>query len=488
MESILEAREARWARKLALVGAMAEERDGRNASLAAITLRMPAGLRLSGSSATAALALHADFAAMLRGREIEPAREEFRIGGDGPESCFTAFLPAEDLKRFSVEFERFHPLGALADIDVMDRGGRPLGRAELGLGARECLVCGGTAAVCCAGRAHAAEAVAERVSRIVAAFERQPMARESFIGRAALAAAIWEVSASPKPGLVTPHSSGSHRDMEYATFLASAAALGPRFAEFARLGRCSAGEPAALLPALREAGKAAERDMFAATGGVNTHKGLIFSLGLLCAAAGRLEAAGIAPAPSAIAAGAAAIAEGITSRDLARAAAPRNSAARYAAFPDDPRYAGTAGERLFRQFGVRGIRGEAEDGFPSVLNIALPALRAGLSRGLSFNDAMVDALLALCAAVEDTNVLARAGRGGLEIMRREAALAAAAGGIATPQGRAAIEKMNAALIARNISPGGCADLLALAVFLYLLDSRPSAAGARFAAVESPIFK
>jgi len=221
---------------------------------------------------------------------------------------------------------------------------------------------------------------------------------------------------------------------------------------------------------------------------VNTHKGLIFSLGLLCAAAGRLEAAGGVLTPSAIAAGAAAIAEGITSRDLVRAAAPRNSAARYAAFTDDPRHAGTAGERLFRQFGVRGIRGEAEDGFPSVLNIALPALRAGLSRGLSFNDAMVDALLALCAAVEDTNVLARAGRGGLEIMRREAALAAAAGGIATPQGRAAIEKMNAALIARNISPGGCADLLALAVFLYLLDSRPSAAGARFAAVESPIFK
>jgi holo-ACP synthase/triphosphoribosyl-dephospho-CoA synthase len=468
MESILEAREARWARKLELVGAIAGSRGGseggREAALAAMTLRMPAGLRLSGQCATTALALHADFSAMLRERGIEIAREEFLIGGDGPESYFTASLPAEGLKRLSAEFERTHPLGALADIDVMDHEGRPLGRAELGMRPRECIVCGGEAAVCCAGRKHSVKAVAERVNELVAAFERQPRASESFIGRAALAAAVWEVSASPKPGLVTPHSAGSHQDMEYATFLASAAALGPWFAEFARLGRAGDGEPEALLPTLREAGKAAERDMFAATEGVNTHKGLIFSLGLLCAAAAR------ASAPRAITAEAAAIATGITARDLGGAApAPRSSAARL-----DPPRAETAGERLFRQFGVRGIRGEAEDGFPSVLAIALPALTAGLSRGLAFNDAMVDALLALCASVEDTNVLARAGREGLVIMHEKAALAAAAGGIASPQGRAAIEDMNSALVAQNISPGGCADLLALAVFLCLLNSRPSA--------------
>jgi holo-ACP synthase/triphosphoribosyl-dephospho-CoA synthase len=465
METILEAREARWARKLALVGPLAEDVGSREAALAAITLRMPAGLRLSGRSATAALALHEDFVAMLRGRGVEVSRHEFRIGGDGPESYFVAPMPAEGLKRLSVEFENSHPLGALADIDVMDREGRPLGRAELGMEPRECLVCGGDAAVCCAGRSHDAEAVSRRVGGLIEDFERRPGARGSYIGRAALAAAVWEVSASPKPGLVTPHSAGSHRDMGYGTFLASAAALGPWFAEFARLGRACEGEPAGLLPSLREAGKAAERDMFAATGGVNTHKGLIFSLGLLCAAAGRLEAAGRALTPSAIAAGAAAIADGITARDLGGAApAQRGSAASL-----DPPRAETAGERLFRQFGVRGIRGEAEDGFPSVLGVALPALAAGLSRGLSFNDAMVDALLALCAAVEDTNVLGRAGREGLDFMRRMATRAAATGGIATPQGRAAIEEMDAALVTRNISPGGCADLLALAVFFYLME-------------------
>ncbi len=471
MESILEAREARWARKLALVGAMAGNRDGRGftreAALAAMTLRMPAGLRLSGQCATTALALHADFSAMLRDRGIEIAREECRIGGDGPESYFIASLPAEGLKRLSVDFERTHPLGALADIDVMDHEGRPLGRAELGMGPRECLVCGGEAAVCCAGRNHSGEAVAERIDGIVEAFERLPRARESIIGRAALAAAVWEVSASPKPGLVTPHSAGSHHDMDYATFLASSAALGPWFAEFARLGRTSPGEPSALLPSLREAGKAAERDMFAATRGVNTHKGLIFSLGLLCASAGRLHAAGRGLEPAAIAAEAAAIARGITSRDLGGAApAPLGSAARL-----DPPRAETAGERLFRQFGVRGIRGEAEDGFPSVLNIALPALLAGISRGRSFNDAMVDALIALYAAVEDTNVLGRSGLEGLGMLHKLARRAVADGGIGSPAGRAAIVEMDSALVARNISPGGCADLLALAVFLHLL--RPS---------------
>ncbi len=475
MESILQAREARWARKLALAGAMAGGNAGRDAALAVITPRMPASLRLAGSCATAALALHADFSAMLRERGIDLSREEFRIGGDGPESYFIAAVPAEGLKRLSVEFERSHPLGALADIDVMDREGRPMGRAELGMSPRECLVCGGEAAVCCASRAHSSETVAGRVKGIVAAFERQPRARERFIGRAAHAAAVWEVSASPKPGLVTPHSAGSHDDMEYATFLASAAALEPWLFDFARLGRTSEGEPTDLLPALREAGMAAERCMFAATGGVNTHKGLIFSLGLLCAAAGRLEAAGNSLAPLAIAAEAAAIAKGITFRDLGRTAASRDSSPSPVMAPDSaPPRPETAGERLFRQLGVRGIRGEAEDGFPSVLAIALPKLLAGVSRGLAFNDAMVDALLALCAAVEDTNVLGRAGREGLEIMHWKAALAAAAGGIATPEGRAAIEEMDASLIARNISPGGCADLLALAVFLHLLETRPSA--------------
>jgi triphosphoribosyl-dephospho-CoA synthetase len=114
---------------------------------------------------------------------------------------------------------------------------------------------------------------------------------------------------------------------------------------------------------------------------------------------------------------------------------------------------------------VRGIRGEAEDGFPAVLDHALPRLRTGLAAGLPMNDAMIDALLVLFTVVEDTNVLGRAGREGLDFLRAEARRALSAGGMASAEGREAILAMDKALSARNISPGGCADLLALTVFL-----------------------
>jgi len=257
--------------------------------------------------------------------------------------------------------------------------------------------------------------------------------------------------------------------MDYLTFMSSAAAIGPWFVEFAKLGRLHKGKPADLLPALREMGKAAERDMFEATGGVNTHKGLIFSMGLLCAAAGRLAAAGRTPDPASCAAGASAIVRGISAGDFGSLEAARSVDQDAPAANKATRSARTTGERLYLAYGVRGIRGEAEDGFPSVLGHALPKLRADLSAGLAWNDAMIDALLVLCAVVEDTNVLGRTGLDGLAFLRAEAARALGLGGMATHDGRAAIQVMDISLTERNMSPGGCADLLAVAVFLEMLD-------------------
>jgi len=108
------------------------------------------------------------------------------------------------------------------------------------------------------------------------------------VGNLALTATLYEVSAAPKPGLVDPFSRGAHSDMDYFTFLASAAALAPFFVDFARIGAEFAGESPGLLAELRKLGIEAEKSMYAATQGINTHKGLIFSMGLACAAAGKL--------------------------------------------------------------------------------------------------------------------------------------------------------------------------------------------------------
>ena len=473
-DSILGAKEERWTKKLAMAGELAEGGLGENACLAVITLRMPASLRTSGRFSEMALALHRSFAGALRGRGIVILREEFRVGGDGPESYLAAAVDPVAMKRLAVDWETNHPWGELADLDVMDAGGNPVGRADLGFPPRACLICGDNAALCTTERRHGLASVETRVEEIAARPERQGWTvrperlerdcgeADRRIGSLALAATLYEASAAPKPGLVDPLSRGAHKDMDYLTFMSSAAAIGPWFAEFARLGRLHRGELSGLLPALREAGKAAERDMFGATGGVNTHKGLIFSMGLLCAAAGRLGAAGSAYEAQSCAATAAEIVHGITLRDFSGAASA------------------TVGEKLFVAEGIRGIRGEAEDGFPAVLERALPKLEADLAVGLSWNDAMVGTLLELCGVVDDTNVLGRAGRSGLAILRAKAENALRLGGMATPEGQAAVHAMDGILIERNISPGGCADLLALTVFLHLLTSTDPSAKALLA--------
>lgn len=276
------------------------------------------------------------------------------------------------------------------------------------------------------------------------------------IGREALTALLYEAATDPKPGLVTPSSRGSHADMDYYLFLASGAALAPWFAEFARLGEEFDGaDPAGLLPALREAGLGAERAMYAATGGVNTHKGLIFSLGLLCGAAGALAGRGEACDGVACARRAASIARGLASRELGGLEGRGGREL-------------TVGERLYLDGGVEGIRGEAERGFPSVLGHSLPRLREELASGKELRLALVDALLSLFSVVEDTNVLGRAGVEGLALLKAEGAAALGRGGMSTVEGAAAVRRMDSLFRARRMSPGGCADLLAITYFLYRL--------------------
>jgi len=281
------------------------------------------------------------------------------------------------------------------------------------------------------------------------------------IGRTALTATLYEVSAAPKPGLVDPFSRGAHADMDYFTFLASASALAPFFAEFARMGGAHHGELPELLPQLRNVGIEAEQAMFAATKGANTHKGLVFSLGLLCAAAGRLVVLDGRVEAEACAHEAAEIVAGITGRELSILGQDQGDKKQ-----DIVRL--TAGERLFLKYGVKGVRGEAEDGFPSVIGHSLPRLRTDLAAGRSWNDAMIDALLVLCREVDDTTVLNRAGADGLAYVRKKSAEALALGGMTTGKGRGYIQALGADFSRQRLSPGGCADLLAVTVFLEML--------------------
>ncbi|MBQ9535913.1 MAG: triphosphoribosyl-dephospho-CoA synthase CitG [Clostridia bacterium] len=267
--------------------------------------------------------------------------------------------------------------------------------------------------------------------------------REDAIALLARRALLEEVDATPKPGLVDRENNGAHTDMTRELFIKSAEALTPHFRRFAAMGADSAGiSGQELFALLRTAGLEAERDMFAATGGVNTHKGALFSIGLLCAAAGRLPRLREPRSVDSLCSCVALMTRGVCRRECGEGE--------------------THGLRAFRNYGARGARGEAESGFASVRSFGYPVLREALRSGEDKNAAHVRTLLSLMANVDDTNVLARAGAEGAELVKRRSRELLAD---FSPEGARELDR---ALTEKNISPGGCADLLAISIFLYYL--------------------
>ncbi|QPR28894.1 triphosphoribosyl-dephospho-CoA synthase CitG [Edwardsiella hoshinae] len=264
-------------------------------------------------------------------------------------------------------------------------------------------------------------------------------------------AMLAEVNLTPKPGLVDRHNNGAHYDMAHSDFLRSADAIAPWLPRFVEYGANSAALQASdALPGLRAIGQACEADMFRATAGVNTHKGSIFSLGLLCAAMGRSHQHGLALTPERLCSYAAQFCRGLVARELV--ALPAGQAS-------------TAGQRLFVSQGISGARGEAEAGYPLVIQLALPHYRQLLTTGRDPELALLETLLLLMAHNQDTNVAARGGMTALRWMRQRAAALLASGGIRTPDDLLALQRFDEECIGRHLSPGGSADLLILTWFL-----------------------
>lgn len=276
----------------------------------------------------------------------------------------------------------------------------------------------------------------------VAADAAGPLA--AMIGRTAVRALYAELALHPKPGLVSPLDSGSHDDMDMGTFLRSLFALRGYFRAIAAAG--AAGEGFATL---RDLGIAAERRMLAATGGINTHRGAVFGIGFLAAAAGwRMR-------------------RGLTLRGVAlgETVADLWGAGILAAAPQIP---ASHGGRAVQRYGVRGARQEAAVGFPTLLTLALPALASALTNGAGPERALVQTLFTLMAELEDTNLLHRGGPAGLAFVRGEARRFLDRGGVFQAGWRAEALALHRACIARRLSPGGSADMLAAAHFVHAL--------------------
>lgn len=327
----------------------------------------------------------------------------------GPEALLVyETQDARLLKAFCIRLESEGEAGRLFDLDVLDANGEKLSR-ETG---RTCLVCGGPVSGCSRSRAHGLEAITARTRAILEAFAAETL------GEMAENALLAEVHFTPKPGLVDEANNGAHRDMDVPLFERSAHALRPCFEEFVRLGIQGA-SPAAL----QQAGVRAEQAMFAATGGVNTHKGAIYSGALLLHAAGRLLS-------------------GEEEGDLCELAAQTAAAI--------PAPTGTHGAAVRACCG--GIRTEAVSGYPTAQAVLRQLRQSG----------PLDALLLSMSRLDDSTLWHRGGAEGAQLVRSRAAdiLAAPAS-----EREARTRRLDAELIERNLSPGGSADLLAMAFFL-----------------------
>ncbi len=353
--------------------------------------------------------------------------------------------PAQQIKNLTVEIEESSKFGRLLDLDVLRKDGSKVSRGDLSLSPRRCLLCGRPAAECSRSRAHSVTALQTAA---------QLFLQEYFDGQiadrlAALAcqALLYEACVTPKPGLVDRHNNGSHQDMNIFSFMASAAVIEPYFRQCVLSGIRTADQaPEETLVALRWQGKAAEKAMYQAAG-ANTHKGAIFSIGILCGAMGRLHKV-VCPDIQAVVAQASAMTVRLREKQASTQSAT------------------TVGQRLYQIYGVSGICGTVNGGFREVFETGLPALEAALKAGYSVNDAGAIALYHLMGVVSDTNLIHRSSYARQQEVQADMAAAAKKDPFPSMEQLSMIDQ---AFIQENLSPGGCADLLAVTWLMWLFE-------------------
>ena len=376
---------------------------------------------------------------------IACASRQITQADTGNEFLCAVKASAAAVKEICMRIEDGGPMGRLFDMDVIGLDGQKLARKE----ERRCLVCGALGRGCASRRLHSLEELNAAVTRLLR--EGLLAVDADSVDAMVTHALLEEVATTPKPGLVDRNNNGAHRDMTFLSFQTSASALRGYWRDCFLTGAKTAELPAReAFERMRPLGMEAERKMLAATRGVNTHKGAIFTLGTICGALGRLwQPEAPCGDPERIAETCAALCSEAVEADFA--------------LLEKGGTAHTAGERLFLHSGLRGIRGEVAAGLPAVLETGLPILEACLDDGMSRNDAGVLTLLYLIARGEDTNMIKRGGYALAEGMSAHLRCELRKNVLPTTE---RVRQLDEIFIRRNLSPGGCADLLAVSYFLY----------------------
>ena len=445
LSEVLEAREARVRRQRAMLAEC-------GFPLVSLTLNIPGSRKAHPLAAEAFRMAREALFSQLKRAGMPVGNVDERADKTGFEGLYAVDCAAAAIKAIAVAIEESHPIGRLFDIDVVDCDGAALRGAGSGRSERACLICGGPVWECARNRSHSAEQLSLRAAGLIQDYLDSAYAdRVACLATRALAC---ELAVTPKPGLVDRANNGAHDDMDFFTFLAGATALTPFFRDMVLAGMAHDGEAETMLAALRLPGQWAEERMFAATGGVNTHKGLLFSLGIFCSGIGHIRARGWELSEALLLGVCSRIAAG-TPTELDRPVANGEGE--------------THGRRVHAKFGLTGVRGEAAAGYPGVRDHGYPVLRRLIGEGHSLNNAGVAALLHLMAHVHDTNIAARSDLATL--LRIQEEIRAFLDTNPDPERMLDYaRRLDGRFIREHLSPGGSADLLALSIFLYFIFS------------------
>ncbi|MBZ2175043.1 triphosphoribosyl-dephospho-CoA synthase CitG [Schnuerera sp. xch1] len=275
---------------------------------------------------------------------------------------------------------------------------------------------------------------------------------------------LYEAVLCPKPGLVDPVNSGAHTDMNIFTFMDSSSSLYEGFYQYAKTGLWWGNSPKKLFQHIRPIGIRLEKQMFKETKGINTHKGIIFSMGIFLAAAGLFlqKYLGISHEFPILKDNETDKIFGIikemtlnlVDNDFQDIYQKKNL---------------TNGEKLYLKYGFTGVRGEAEAGYPCVQKGTLPLIRTQ-DKNTLLNIRLLEVLLFLMSSIEDSNVGHRGGLEALQLVKTKAKYFINNGGLCQANAIQRIEEMNRLFTSENISPGGSADLLSITVFLGKLEN------------------
>jgi len=354
------------------------------------------------------------------------------------------------IKSLTEKFESTHSLGRLIDIDIFNEAGLPVSSGEK----KRCYFCGEHAAISCMrNKRHSYKEIREKIfnelTNYLASSSKEILVNK--LTSYATKAILYEISVSPKPGLVSYENSGAHTDMNFFTFLNSSASLTPFFKEFCLLGYQYSGKYENVLGEIRQIGLRAEKVMFKATDNINTHKGIIFIFGIALFSIAKLKSEKEDYTDDNFREITKKICKGIVANELL----------------SNKKKAITHGEKVYEKYGEigAGVRKEVEEGFPSVFHKSLTHFDTSLNIS-SFNNQneiqqiLQTALLHIMSVNNDSNILYRSNLETLEEFQKLAKKAI--------NNNTTYQKLCDFCIEKKISPGGSADLLSVSLLLYFV--------------------